>query len=263
MNSEENIIQIKNLSKSFNHKKAVDNISFSVRKGSIFAFLGPNGAGKSTTIKVMTTLLHADKGEVRINGHDLENSDAVRKSIGIVFQDQSVDEELTAYENIQFHAVLYNVPKKEMEKRIVNALRLVELYDRRNDLVKTFSGGMKRRLEIGRSLVHHPKILFLDEPTTGLDTQTSTKIWNYIKQLNKKEGTTIFLTTHYMPEAENVADEVAIIDKGKIVIQDTVGGIKRATKTKTLEKAYLKLTGKDIRDQNADNKEFMRLRIRG
>ncbi|MFA7170782.1 MAG: ATP-binding cassette domain-containing protein [Candidatus Paceibacterota bacterium] len=254
----ENIIEVRNLFKSFKDKKAVDDISFDIKKGSIVAFLGPNGAGKSTTIKMLTTLLNPDAGKITISGHDIKESDAVRKCIGIVFQDPSVDEDLTAYENLEFHGVLYGIPKTERKERIKNSMDLIGLSDRQNDLVKTFSGGMKRRLEIGRGLIHYPAILFLDEPTTGLDPQTTNKIWEYIKKINREKGITVFLTTHYMPEAENVADEVIIIDQGKIMMQDTVTGILERTGAKNLEEAYLNITGKEIRQESAEKRPHFR-----
>ena len=181
------IIEVKNLVKKFGKFTAVNNISFNVKTGEIFAFLGPNGAGKTTTIKMLTTLLHPTSGEIKVNDFSpISNTDEVRKSFGIVFQDPSLDDELTAYENMEFHAVLYNVPKKLSEKRIPELMKLVELWARKDNLVKTFSGGMKRRLEIARGLIHHPKILFLDEPTLGLDPQTRNFLWEYIMKLNKK-----------------------------------------------------------------------------
>jgi len=247
------IIEVKNLTKSFKDLKAVDNISFSIDKGDIFAFLGPNGAGKSTTIKMMTTLLKPSSGDIKIDGHDIfHEKDKVRKSFGIVFQDASLDSELTAYENMYFHAVLYGVEKKLIKEKIKNLLEMVELWDRKNDLVKKFSGGMKRRLEIARGLLHHPKILFLDEPTLGLDPQTRNHIWLYIKKLNEKQKITIFLTTHYMEEAEKMANKIAIIDKGKIITIGDAEKIKQDTNTKTLEESFLKLTGKTIRAEKAE-----------
>lgn len=255
-------IEVDNLTKKYDSLIAVDNVSFNVEQGKIFAFLGPNGAGKSTSIKMMTTILKPDSGKILIEGIDvLKDNDEARKSFGIVFQDQSLDDELTALENLEYHAVLYGVKKSLREERIKRALEIVDLYDRRNNLVKTFSGGMKRRLEIGRGLIHRPKILFLDEPTTGLDPQTRNSIWQHIKEMNK-EGMTIFFTTHYMPEAENVADEIAIIDHGKIIALGTVEKIKKQTKTKTLEDAFLKLTGKDIREESASAVDAFRQRRR-
>ncbi len=257
----ENIIEVKNLVKSFKDLKAVDNISFSVKKGDIFAFLGPNGAGKSTTIKILTTLLEADSGEIKVNGFSpKKDKDDIRKSFGIVFQDPSVDDDLTAWENMEFHALLYGISKDKRQIKIEELLKFVELWDRRNDLVKKFSGGMRRRLEIARGLLHHPKILFLDEPTLGLDPQTKNHMWTYIKDINKKEGMTVFFTTHYMDEAEKMAKNVAIIDHGKIVAQGTVESLKKETKTKNLEEAFLVLTGDVIREEEATAVDFMRKR---
>jgi len=263
MESKEIIIDVKNLSKKFGDFTAVDNISFIVKKGEIFGFLGPNGAGKSTTINILTTLLHPTKGEVILNGYDVnKDKDNVRSSFGIVFQDPSLDADLTAMENLQFHASLYKVPKKLAKERIPSLLKFVDLWDRKNDLVKTFSGGMKRRLEIARGLIHHPKILFLDEPTLGLDAQTRNLLWEYIKKLNKEEGMTVFFTTHYLEEAEKIADRVSFIDHGKIIRQGTSAELKKSTNTKSLEEAYLKLTGKKIREEAASPKEAMRMRRR-
>jgi ABC-2 type transport system ATP-binding protein len=246
----EEIIQIKNLTKKFGDFTAVDGISFDVKKGEIFAFLGPNGAGKTTTIRMLTTLLDPDKGSIKVNGYEAEKDKAnVRKSFGIVFQDPSLDNELTAFENLEFHGVMYDVPKKVRRERIEQLLNFVGLADRRNEFVKNFSGGMKRRLEIARGLIHHPKILFLDEPTIGLDPQTRNHMWEYIKKLNKEEGMTVFLTTHYMEEAENMADTIAIIDLGKIISKGTAEELKARTNQDSLEKAFLELTGKQIREE--------------
>ncbi len=254
------MIEVENLTKKFNGFLAVDDISFSIQKGEIFAFLGPNGAGKTTTIRMMTTLLAPSEGRIRLNGiNPQKNQDTARKSFGIVFQDPSTDEELTAYENMEFHGVLYKVPKELRKKRIEELLKIVELWDRRDNLVKTFSGGMKRRLEIARGLIHHPKILFLDEPTLGLDPQTRNYIWNYIKNLNQTEQITIFFTTHYMEEAENVATRVAIIDHGKIIAQATPSELMAKTHTETLEKAFLALTGTTIREEEAKTIDHLRL----
>jgi len=254
------ILEVKNLSKHYKTLKAVDNISFKVEKGSIFAFLGPNGAGKSTTIKMLTTITKPDQGNITIAGTNvLTHKKEARRHFGIVFQDQSLDEDLTALENLEYHAVLYHVPKKERKERIQTALKIVELTDRQNDLVKKYSGGMKRRLEIARGLIHHPQIIFLDEPTTGLDPQTRNSIWKHIKHLNKEKQITIFMTTHYMPEAEEVADQVAIIDHGKIIAQGTTKEITKKTKTKNLEAAFLKLTGKTIREEHAGAQDGMRM----
>lgn len=249
----QSILSVRSLTKKFGYFLAVDNISFEVEAGSIFAFLGPNGAGKSTTIKMLTTVLKPTSGEIQINGFDaLREQDKARSSFGIVFQDPSLDEELTAYENMVYHAVVYRVPKNERKERIQKALEIVGLWNRREDLVKKYSGGMKRRLEIARALVHYPKILFLDEPTVGLDPQTRNSIWNHIKKLNKERGMTIFLTTHYMDEAEEMADKIAVIDHGKIIEYGTIEEIKKNTETESLEQAFLELTGKDIRDENEE-----------
>jgi ABC-2 type transport system ATP-binding protein len=259
MANSSSIITVKNLTKKFKEFKAVDNISFDVKEGEIFAFLGPNGAGKTTTIKILTTLLHPTSGFLRVNGFDpIKQMDQTRRSFGIIFQDQSLDDELTAYENMEIHAVLYGVPKALREKRIAELLKFVELWKRKDDYVKNFSGGMKRRLEIARGLLHHPKILFLDEPTLGLDPQTRNSVYEYIKNLNKKERMTVFFTTHYMEEAEKIADRIAIIDHGKIIKVGTVNELKKSTKTKSLEEAFLKLTGKSIRDDNSSTVDNFR-----
>ncbi|MBI3341662.1 ATP-binding cassette domain-containing protein [Candidatus Curtissbacteria bacterium] len=254
-------IEVKDLVKKFGDFTAVDNISFNVKKGEIFAFLGPNGAGKSTTIKILTTLLHPTSGEIKVNGKSpISEQDAVRKSFGIVFQDPSLDEELTAFENLEFHGVLYKVPKEVRRKRIEELLKIVELWDRRDHIVKTFSGGMRRRLEIARGLLHHPSIFFLDEPTLGLDPQTRNQMWQYVQNLNKKEAITVFFTTHYMEEAERIAQNIAIIDHGKIITEGTPTTLKNQTKTKTLEDAFLKLTGHQIREEEASGIDHLRMR---
>jgi len=262
-NQDNNIIKVENLTKKFGDLTAVDNVSFNVKEGTIFAFLGPNGAGKTTTIKILTTLLNPTKGDLKINGHDpVKEEHEVRSSFGIVFQDPSLDEELTAYENMKLHSVLYRIPKEIRESRIEEMLKFVELWDRKNSFVKHFSGGMKRRLEIARGLLHHPKILFLDEPTLGLDPQTRNHIWDYMLNLNKKEGITLFFTTHYIEEAEKVAQEVAIIDQGKIVAQGTPAELKQKTKALTLEDAFLNLTGRKIREEEAGAIDHLRMRRR-
>ena len=255
------LIKTENLTKKFGKFVAVDNISFSVNEGEIFAFLGPNGAGKTTTIRMLTTLLRPSGGKIKINGFNpLTEKDKVRHSFGIVFQDPSLDDELTAYENMEFHAVLYALDKKIRKKRIEELLKFVELWERKDEQVKHFSGGMKRRLEIARGLLHHPKILFLDEPTLGLDPQTRNHMWQYVLKLNKSEGMTVFLTTHYLEEAEKVADRIAIIDNGKIVKLGSLKELKKATKTKSLEEAFLKITGRDIREEKASAKDNLRFR---
>ncbi|MBU1104386.1 ATP-binding cassette domain-containing protein [Candidatus Parcubacteria bacterium] len=258
-----NIIEVKNLVKKYGNFTAVDDISFTVEKGEIFAFLGPNGAGKSTTIKMLTTLLSPTSGKMLLNGFDpTQNPDETRKSFGIVFQDPSLDDELTAYENMDFHGALYKVPKDLRQQRIKELLTIVELWVRKDNLVKTFSGGMKRRLEIARGLLHRPKIFILDEPTLGLDPQTRNQIWNYIKNLNVSEGITVFFTTHYMEEAEKMAKEIAIIDHGKIVGHGSLEKLKKETQATSLEEAFLKLTGNVIREEEANHLDHLRNRRR-
>ncbi len=221
------MIEVENLTKRFDGHVAVDNISFTIERGEIFGLLGPNGAGKTTTISMLATLLRPTSGTARVNGFDITTrAGEVRKSIGIVFQDQSLDEELTAYENMDFHGRLYRIPRNVRQQRISDLLSLVELADRKNSLVKTFSGGMRRRLEIARALLHEPKVFFLDEPTLGLDPQTRNHIWAYIERLNKEKGITIILTTHYMDEADRLCDRVAIIDRGSIIALDTPDKLK-------------------------------------
>ncbi len=257
------IIEVKNLTKKFDDFIAVDGISFSVEKGDIFAFLGPNGAGKTTTIRMLTTMLKPTSGEILLNGFNpVKDSNGARHSFGIVFQDPSLDDELTAFENMEFHGVLYGVPKVLRRERTQQLLKIVELEDRKNEQVKNFSGGMKRRLEIARGLLHHPKILFLDEPTIGLDPQTRNHIWLYIKSLNKEEGITVFFTTHYMEEADRVAKRIAIIDHGKIVAQGISEELKKQTDSTLLEDAFIKITGKDIREEKVSNLDKMRIRHR-
>lgn len=246
------IIEAKDVVKRFGKLVAVNQVSFNVYPGEIFAFLGPNGAGKSTTISMLTTMLRPTSGKLILNGHDVaRKQDLVRKSFGIVFQDPAVEEELTAYENMKLHAVLYHIPKNEQEKSIKELLELVDLWGRRDSYVKTYSGGMRRRLEIARGLLHHPKVLFLDEPTLGLDTQTRILLWDYVEKLSRREGMTIFFTTHYLDEAEDVADRIAIIDHGQIVATGTVNQLTQQTDTKNLEEAYLKLTGSLVRDETS------------
>jgi ABC-2 type transport system ATP-binding protein len=247
----EHIVEVRNLVRRFGNLIAVDSISFSVDKGEIFGFLGPNGAGKTTTINVLCTLLKPSSGEARLNNFDVaKEPNGVRQSIGLVFQDPSLDERLTARENLEFHARIYNLPREGARARIQEVLRMVELSERQNDIVRTFSGGMKRRLEIARGLLHYPKVLFLDEPTLGLDPQTRSHIWEYIHSLRVKEEITIFLTTHYMEEAEN-CDRIAIIDHGKIIALDTpenlkkqVGGDAISMKTVDNDRALLELKEK-------------------
>jgi len=224
----ETILSVEGLQHSYGEVKAVDNISFDVKKGEIFSFLGPNGAGKTTTINVLTTLLPIQKGKATISDFDLSKQKSdVRKSIGIVFQTETLDFGLTVWESLEFHGRIYSLPKEERRSRIDELLKVVELNEKRNELVKNLSGGMKRRLEIARGLLTRPKLLFLDEPTIGLDIQTRMKIWHYIKKVNQ-EGVTIFLTTHYMDEADQLSDSIYIIDKGKIIANGTPENLKNS-----------------------------------
>jgi len=253
------MIQVKDLVKRFGEFTAVDHVSFDVPAGEIFAFLGPNGAGKTTTIKMLTTLLRPDSGEIRVDGlNPVQQANEVRRRFGIVFQDPSLDGDMTAHENMEMHGVLYHVPRKVRHERIEQLLRLFELWDRRNDVVKLFSGGMKRRLEIARSLLHTPRILFLDEPTLGLDPQTRNQLWTQVKHLNQTEGVTVFLTTHYMDEADRVAQRIAVIDHGKIVALGSSAELKEQTGKESLEEAFLALTGSTIRDEAATSADQMR-----
>jgi len=259
-----NVIEVSHLVKKFNNLTAVDDISFAVKRGEIFAFLGPNGAGKSTTIKILTTVLKPTRGKAKINGFNiLTDQNEGRRSFGIVFQDPSLDDELTAWENMEFHGILYKVPRKIRKVRIKELLLMVELWERRNDFVKNFSGGMKRRLEIARGLLHHPRVFFLDEPTLGLDPQTRNKIWQYIKRLNKKEAITIFFTTHYLEEAEKMAQRIAIIDHGKIIARGTAQELIKRTGKRTLEEAFISLTGASIREEKAEAFGRMKMFKRG
>jgi ABC-2 type transport system ATP-binding protein len=253
------VIRVQNLVKQFGDFVAVNDISFEVQKGEIFAFLGPNGAGKTTTIKMLTTLLKPTRGKIELDGLDptIQRNEA-RQRFGIIFQDPSLDGEQTAYENMELHAVLYRVPRKVRAERIERLLKQFELWERRDDYAKTFSGGMKRRLEIARGFLHTPKILFLDEPTLGLDPQTRNQLWTHVKQLNEAESITVFLTTHYMDEADRVAHRIAVIDHGGIVAQGTPQELKQQTNSESLEQAFLALTGSSIRDESATSTDQMR-----
>jgi ABC-2 type transport system ATP-binding protein len=220
------MVEVEDLARSFGEIEAVKGVSFEIGEGEIFGFLGPNGAGKSTTINMLCTLLRPTAGTARLNGFDVQRDRSdVRRSIGLVFQQPTLDEYLTAEQNLRFHAYAYAVPKDMRDRRMRELLEMVELWDRRSSAVRTFSGGMKRRLEIARGLLHHPRVLFLDEPTLGLDPQTRRSIWNYLLDLRERENLTIFLTTHYMDEAEN-ADRIAVIDHGEIQALDSPAGLK-------------------------------------
>jgi ABC-2 type transport system ATP-binding protein len=257
------MIHVENLVKTFGEVNAVDGVSFEVAKGEIFAFLGPNGAGKTTTIQMLTTLQRPTSGTMKLDGlNPVTQQLEARRTFGIVFQDPSLDSELTAYENMELHGVLYHVPRKVRAERIELLLKLFELWDRKDSYVKTYSGGMKRRLEIARGFLHTPKILFLDEPTLGLDPQSRNQLWTHVKSLNESEGVTVFLTTHYMDEAERVAHRIAIIDHGKIVSVGTAQELKERTGADSLEGAFLKLTGSTIRDERADAADQMRQMVR-
>ncbi len=325
------IIKSKGITKKFGDFTAVNNVDLSIRKGEIFGLLGPNGAGKTTLISMLCTILTPTSGSASINGYDVvKDPSAVRKSIGIVFQDPSLDDRLTGWENLEMHAMLYNIDKKTRKSRIKEVLDIVELSNKADDFVRTYSGGMRRRLEIARGLVHHPKILFLDEPTLGLDPQTREHVWNYIKKLAKKKSITIVMTTHYMEEADALCGRIAIIDHGKKIVINTPENLKASigketitlkvpkngnSKTKekiakafpnaseldgnifipvksaeremkfvyekakkaeikftelgmrkpTLNDVFLSLTGREIREENADGKERMRrhMKLRG
>lgn len=241
------VIEASNLVKRFGELEAVKGVSFSVKEGEIFGFLGPNGAGKTTTINILCTLLKPTDGQAKVNGHDVvKERSQVRQSIGLVFQEPSLDDYLTAEQNLRFHGYAYGIPKNVLEPRLKELLEMMELWDRRKGKINTYSGGMKRRLEIARGLLHHPRVLFLDEPTLGLDPQTRRRIWDYIHDLRKRENLAIFMTTHYMDEAEN-CDRIAIIDHGRTVALDT------------LEKLKDGVGGDVISVKTEDNEEAMRL----
>jgi ABC-2 type transport system ATP-binding protein len=260
------IIDARDLVKRFDGSTAVNGLSFAVSKGTIFALLGPNGAGKTTTIKMLTTLLRPTSGTILIDGHDpVRDPHAVRRAFGIVFQDDCLDEDLSAWENMELHGLLYAMPRGLRRARIDELLAFVGLDDRRNGYVREFSGGMKRRLEIARGLLHHPSIIFLDEPTLGLDPQTRNHIWDYLARLRQRERVTVFFTTHYMDEADRNADTIAIVDRGSIVASGTGEQLKRETRKDTLEDAFLELTGRDIREEDSSGLEHLRMmrRARG
>jgi len=243
------IITVENLTKRFGELVAVNDISFQVAPGEIFGFLGPNGAGKTTTINVLCTLTKPSSGKANVNGYDVVHQQSeVRQSIGLVFQDPSLDERLSGWQNLYFHALVYNVPAAVRRQRIEHMFKMMELWDKRNNTVRTYSGGMKRRLELARGLLHYPKVLFLDETTLGLDPQPRNRLWEYILDLRKREQITIFLTTHYMDEAEH-ADRIAIMDYGKIVALDTPKRLKR-------------IVGKDIISVGTDDNDKVGEEIR-
>ncbi len=241
-------IEVDDLVKTYGEVEAVRGVSFSVERGEVFGFLGPNGAGKSTTINMLCTLARPTSGSARVSGFDVATQrDDVRRHIGLVFQDQTLDGYLTAEQNLRLHAELYGVQKDLVEPRMTQMLEMVDLADRRDGKVMTFSGGMRRRLEIARGLLHSPRVLFLDEPTIGLDPQTRSSIWRYIRALQQSEGTTIFMTTHYMDEAE-VCDRIAIMDRGQIVVLDTPAALKASVGADRLDDVFMHYTGSAIRD---------------
>ena len=253
------MIRVQNVVKRFGDFTAVDDVSFAVERGEVFAFLGPNGAGETTTIRMLTTLLRPTSGTLELDGLDPRTHQAdVRRRFGVVFQDPSLDQDLTAWENMDIHGVLYDVPRALRHQRTETLLKLFELWDRRNELVKQFSGGMRRRLEIARGLLHTPKVLFLDEPTLGLDPQSRNHLWTHVRHLNETEHVTVFLTTHYMDEADRVADRIAIIDHGRIVAIGSSGELKERTGKESLEDAFLALTGTTIREESATAMDRMR-----
>jgi len=253
------MIRLQHVVKRFGNVTAVADISLHVQKGEIFAFLGPNGAGKTTTIRMLTTLLAPTSGTLRLNGLDpVTQSRDVRNHFGIVFQDPSLDQELTARENLELHGVLYGMPRTLRRERTELLLKLFELWERRDDLVKTFSGGMRRRLEVARGLLHAPMILFLDEPTLGLDPQSRNQLWTQVRRLNEDEQVTVFMTTHYMDEADRVARRIAVIDHGRIVAVGSSQELKNQTGTASLEEAFLALTGASIRDESSNAADQMR-----
>ena len=224
------VIHVEGLSKVFEGPfRAVDNVSFNIQRKEIFGLLGPNGAGKTTTIKMLCTLLKPTSGTALVDDHEIiKNPDGVRRSIGVVFQDPALDDELTARENLDFHARMYSMKGTQRRERIAEVLKLVDLHDRADIIVKKYSSGMKRRLEIARGLMHYPKVLFLDEPTLGLDAQTRRNIWDYVARLNREQNVTVFLTTHYMDEADFLCGRVAIMDHGKLVVVDSPGNLKNS-----------------------------------
>ena len=257
------IIRVRGLTKRFGVYAALKEVSFEVGAGEIFAFLGPNGAGKTTTINILTGLSAATSGTVEVDGLDpMRSSYAVRQRFGIVFQDQTLDLDLSALENMELHGVLYRVPGLLRRARTQSLLRAFELWDRRDSLVKAFSGGMRRRLEIARALLHMPKILFLDEPSLGLDAQSRNQLWAHVKRMNEEEGVTVLLTTHYLEEADRAASRIAVIDKGQIVANGSPQQLKSRTGKQSLEEAFLALTGTAVRNGDADAIDDMRQVVR-
>jgi ABC-2 type transport system ATP-binding protein len=255
-------VETDSLSRSFGSLVAVDSVDLRVPQGEFFAFLGPNGAGKTTTMQMLCTLRRPTGGKACVNGFDVvQQGPLVRRSIGIVFQDPTLDDYLTAEQNLRYHCLIYHVPRREREARIAAALELVGLQGRRRDQVRTFSGGMKRRLVVARALVHRPAVLFLDEPTTGLDPQTRRHLWEHLRAL-REQGLTLFLTTHYLAEAEE-ADRIAVIDHGRIIAEGTPGAIRDSVEADSLEDAFVTLTGGDLRPEEASSRDRMASSRRG
>lgn len=257
----ENIIEIKNLKKKYWDFEAVKWITFDVKAWEIFAFLWPNWAWKSTTINILTTMSDKTSGSIKIDWHDIKHQDKVRNTFWIVFQDCSLDDELTWRENMYFHAMLYGVEKEKINSEIQNLMEFVDLREFKDKIIKKYSWWMRRRLEIAKWLLHHPKILFLDEPTVWLDPQSRANIWNHLKKINKEKWLTIFLTTHYMDEVEKIADRVAIIDHWTIQAIWTINELKKQTWKDNMDDIFLKLTWKDIRDETISNTDWMKMRL--
>ncbi|MDI6644939.1 MAG: ATP-binding cassette domain-containing protein [Methanobacteriaceae archaeon] len=252
----ENIIETWDITKKYDDFTAVDSVNLQVPRNSVYGVLGPNGAGKTTLISMLCTILHPSSGKAQVNGYDVvKNPTEVRKSIGIVFQSRALDDILTGREHLEMHAALYGVPKELRNQRIDDILELIALGKKADEYVKTYSGGMKRRLEIGRGLIHYPKVLFLDEPTLGLDPQTRESIWNYIENLNKNEDITVLMTTHYMEEADKLCDEVAIINSGQIITSDSPRNLKRKLKADTIT---LTVDDPEKFVENAKNLDFIK-----
>ena len=253
------MIRAEAVTRKFGNFTAVDNVSFEITEGEIFAFLGPNGAGKTTMIRMLTTLLAPTSGTIRIDGLDpTRERNEVRRRFGIVFQDPSLDQELTAWQNMELHGSLYGMRRQLRRERTEYLLKSFELWERKASPVREFSGGMRRRLEVARALLHAPRILFLDEPTLGLDPQSRNQLWGQIRRLNQTHAVTVFLTTHYLEEADRVSSRIAIMDHGRIVALGSSRELKQQTGQQTLEEAFLALTGAALRDETADATEQMR-----
>jgi ABC-2 type transport system ATP-binding protein len=253
------MIRVRNLVKTYGDFTAVQDVSFDVEEGEIFAFLGPNGAGKTTTMKMLTTILKPTSGTVEIDGLDPQvHQTDVRKRFGIVFQDASIDDDLTAWENMDLHGIMFKIPRPVRHARIEKLLTIFELWDRRDDLLKTYSGGMKRRVEIARAFLQTPRLMFMDEPTIGLDPQSRNHLWAQMALINQEERVTVFVTTHYLEEADRIAHRIAIIDHGRIIATGTPQDLKDSTDSETLEQAFLKITGANMRAEEGAKKEHLR-----